>query len=62
MFILTIIKHEGNGVINLTGSVKEYLNEITPYLKNIQNSLKFSDKWETQITVEINFISFQERH
>ena len=36
---------------------KQYLNEITPYLKDIINNLKKSDTWKIQLTIAINFIS-----
>ena len=33
------------------------LNIIKPYLKDIINNLKKSDKWKIQLTITINFIS-----
>ena len=36
---------------------KEYLDETKPYLKEIINNLKISDKWKIQLTTVINFIS-----
>ena len=40
---------------NKTLSIKEYLNEIKPYLKDIINNLKKSDAWKIQLTISINF-------
>ena len=37
-------------------SVKEYLNKIIPYLKDI-NNLKKSDTWKVQLTIANNFTS-----
>ena len=41
-------------------AVKEYLNEIKPYLKDIVNNLKKSDMWKIQLIVVINFISLKD--
>ena len=38
-------------------SVKEYLNKIRPYLKNIINNLKKSDTCKFQLTIENDLIS-----
>ena len=38
-------------------SLDEYLNKITPYLKNIITDLQNSDTWKFQLTIAINFIS-----
>ena len=40
------IEYESNSDRNKTLSVKEYLNEIRPYLKDIINNLKKSDTWK----------------
>ena len=37
-------------------SIKEYLNKIASYLKDIMNNLQTSDTWKIQLTVAINFI------
>ena len=50
--------NESNGARNKTLSVEEYLNKISPYLKDIINNLKTCDAWEIQITIANNFISF----
>ena len=36
--------------------VEEYLNKISPYLKDIINNLKKSDAWKIQLTIANNFI------
>ena len=38
-------------------SVKNYLNKIKPYLKNIINNLKKSDMSKIQLKIAINFIN-----
>ena len=37
--------------------LKEYLNKIRPYLKDITDNLKKSDTWKIQLTIAINLIS-----
>ena len=51
------IEQKSNGDRNKTLSVKEYLNKIRPYLKDIINNPKKSDTCKIQLTVAINFIS-----
>ena len=46
-------------VIEIKKSVEEYLNEIRPYLKDI-NNLKRSDTWKIQLAIVNNFIFFIE--
>ena len=46
-----------NSVRNKTLSVKEYLNKMRPYLKDIVNKLKKSDTWKIQLAIAANFIS-----
>ena len=40
------IEYESNGDKKKTQSVEEYLNKISPYLKDIINNLKKSDTWK----------------
>ena len=47
----------GNSDRNKNLSVKEYLNKIKPYLRDIINNLQFSDTWKNQLAIAINFIS-----
>ena len=49
------IEYESNGDRNKTLSAEEYLNKIRPYLKDIINNLKKSDK--RQSIIENDFIS-----
>ena len=37
--------------------VEEYLNKISPYLKDIINNFKKSGTWKIQLTIAKNFIS-----
>ena len=43
------IEYENSSDRNKIPLVKEYLDEIKPYLKDIINNLKDSDAWKTQI-------------
>ena len=38
-------------------SVKEYLNKIKPYLRDIMTNLQKSETWKIQLTIAINFNS-----
>ena len=49
------IVYESNGDRNKTLSVKEYLNEIRPYLTDIINNLEKPDTWKIQLTI-ISFL------
>ena len=40
------IEHESNGDKNKTLSIKEYLDEIKPYLRDMIKNLKKSDTWK----------------
>ena len=51
------IEYERSGDENKTLSVKEYLDEIKLYLKDIINNLQKSVTWKIQSTAAINFIS-----
>ena len=42
---------------NKTLTVEEYLNKISPYLKDNINNLKNSDTWKIQLTIANSFIS-----
>ena len=42
---------------NKTLTVEEYLNKISPYLKDIINNLKNSDTWKIQLTIANSFTS-----
>ena len=51
------IEYESSGYRNKNLSVKEYLDKIKPYLRNIIISLQKSDTLKIQLTIAINFIS-----
>ena len=51
------IEYKSNGDNNKILSVEEYLNKISPYLKDIINNLKKSETWKIQLTMANNFIS-----
>ena len=52
------IEYENNSNRNKTLSLEEYLNKIRPYLKDIINNLKKSDKQKIQLAISVNSISF----
>ena len=52
MLLVTIILN----VKNKTLVIKEYVEEIKPYLKDTINSLKKSDTWKIQLRIAINFM------
>ena len=51
------MEYESSGDRNKKLSVKEYLNEIKPNLRDIIINLQKSDTWKIHLTIEINFIS-----
>ena len=51
-------KNDGNEDKNL--SIKEYLDEIRPYLSDIINEHKNKNEWKIQINMSINFISLKD--
>ena len=51
------IEYESNGERIKKLSLKEYLNKIRPYFKNIIINLKTSDTWKIQLAIAINFTS-----
>ena len=51
------IEYESNSDRNKNVSVKQYLNVIKPYLKDMIIDLQISDTWKIQLTIAINFIS-----
>ena len=54
------IEYESIGDRNKNLSVKEYLDKIKPYLRDIINNLQKSDKCEIQLAIAINFISLKD--
>ena len=55
----SFIEYESQVDRNKTLSIKEYLYEFKPYLKDITNNLWKYDTWKIQLTTIINFISFK---
>ena len=51
------IEYESNDERNKALSAEEYLNKIRPYLKDIINNFKKSDRWKIQSKIGNNFIS-----
>ena len=51
------IKYESSGDRNESLSVKEYLDKIKPYLRDIISNLQKSDAWKIQLAIAISFIS-----
>ena len=51
------VKHESNDNINKTLPVKEFLNKIKPYLRDVITDLQKSGTWKVQLTIAINLIS-----
>ena len=50
------IKYESSGDRNKKLSVKEYLDKIKPYLRDIIINLQKSVTWKIQLTISSNFI------
>ena len=51
------IKYESSRDKNKNLSVKEYLDKIKPYLRDIIINFQKSDTWKIKLTISINFIS-----
>ena len=49
------IEYDGSGDRNKNLSVKEYLEKIKPYLRNVIINLQEFDTWKIQLTLAINF-------
>ena len=49
-------EYENNGDKNKNLSIKEYLNEIKPCLKDIITDLQKSGTWKVRLTTAVNFI------
>ena len=57
VYINIYSEYGSNGDKNKALSIREYLKEIKPYLKNIINNLKKYDILKMQLPIAINFIS-----
>ena len=51
------VEYKSNGDRNKTLSIKKYLDKTKPYLKDIKNNLRKSDKLKIQLTITTNYIS-----
>ena len=51
------IEYQSNGHRNKNLSLKEYINKIKPYLRDIVIDLQEFDTWKIQLAIAINFIS-----
>ena len=56
-FSSNYIEYKSNGDKDKTVSIKDYLDEIKPYLSNIINDHKTQGEWKIHITMAINFFS-----
>ena len=53
-------EYDSNGDKNRNLSLDKYLHKTEPYLRNMIIDLQNFDKWKTQLTISINFISSKE--
>ena len=51
------IEYESKSNIIKNLSIKEYLEEIEPYFKDIINNLQKAETWKIQLKILINFVS-----
>ena len=51
------IEYESRGDKNKNLSLKQYLNTIIPYLRNLINYQKTVGEWKIQLSMKINFVS-----
>lgn len=51
------IKYGSNGDINKNLSIKKYLNEIKPFLRDTTVNPQNSYTWKIQLTIAIGFVS-----
>ena len=56
-WIITYFEYKDNSDKSKTLSLKEYLDKIKPYLKDIINNLKKSGMWKIPLTIACNLIS-----
>ena len=54
------VEYRSDGDEDKNISIKEYLDEIRPYLNDIINDNKNKDEWKIQITMSLNFISLKD--
>ena len=51
------MEYESNGDRNKNLSLKEHLDKIKPYLRDIIIDFQKPGQWKVQLTIAINFIS-----
>ena len=59
-FSSNYIEYKSNGDKGKTLSIKDYLDDIKPYLSDIINDHKTQGEWKIHLTMEINFFSFKD--
>ena len=59
-FSSNYIEYKSNGDKGKTLSIKDYLDDIKPYLSDIINDRKTQGEWKIHLTMEINFFSFKD--
>ena len=57
VFSNNYIEYKSNEDKNKTFSIKDYLDEIKPYLSDIINNKKIQGEWKINLTMAINFFS-----
>ena len=57
-FSRNYIEYKSNGDKDNTLSIKDYLDEIMPYLGDIINDHKTQGEWKIHLTMAINFFFF----
>ena len=57
VFRSNYIEYKSNGDKDKTLSIKDYLDEIKPYLNDIINDHKTQGEWKIKLTMKINFFS-----
>ena len=56
-FSSSYIEYKSNGDRDKTLSIKQYLDEIKPYLNDFIDGLKTKGEWKIKLTMAINFFS-----
>ena len=56
-FISNYIEYKNNGNKDTTLSIKDYMDEIKPYLNDVINDHKTQGEWKIKLTMKINFFS-----
>ena len=59
-FSSNYIEYKSNGDKDKTLSIKDYLDEIKPYLSDMINNHKTQGEWKIHLTMVINFFSFKD--